>query len=159
MSTALSAATLIVAVALLWTGWKKSTWSTPLAAILSALDLVGLVLLVVSLGWLGLGIFAGANVAGFVGWGMQGAVYVDAQLSAAAALGGMQKAAARGAFVALTDDKRLASLGPRLRADLVRLLAERGRSPVEIQMMGPAVGLLYIIGEPAASPGSLNASM
>lgn len=70
---------------LLWAGVKKLKWSTPVSALLSVLDLVGLTALVISLGWLGLGIFLLANAVAFIASGAAGSIYVDAELATAAA--------------------------------------------------------------------------
>jgi len=85
MPTLLGVLGLLAALALLWTGLRKSTWRSPLSAVLSMLDVLALALAIIQLGWLGLALFIVANVLGFVGWGLAGAIYVQAELSGARA--------------------------------------------------------------------------
>ncbi len=85
MSTLLSIGALLAAIALLWAGFRKLSWRSPAAAILSVLDLFALALAIFQLGWLGLGLFVVLNALGFVGWGLAGAIYVQAELSGAKA--------------------------------------------------------------------------
>lgn len=94
-------------------------------------------------------IFVVANALAFVGSGVAGAIYVDAELAAAAGRSGAyEKADMREALSALEQNRELAALGPRLRARLVRSLADRNRSPEEIEAMGVPIGMLYFIGVP-----------
>jgi hypothetical protein len=92
-------------------------------------------------------LFVLANVVGFVGWGISGAIFIDAQLSAAAALGIGEKSSFKGIHEELTRNPQLKSLGPRRCVLIVRLLAERARSPDDVAAIGPPIGLLWIIGE------------
>lgn len=89
-----------------------------------------------------------ANFLAFVGYGIAGAIYVEAEVAAASARANVDKAEIEKVVEGLKQDKRLALLGPRRRANLVRLLADRARDPEEIAEIAPPVGLLYIIGEP-----------
>jgi hypothetical protein len=58
VSIALGILGVVVSLALLWAGVKHFEAATPLKAILSALDVLALMLALVQLGWLGLGLFA-----------------------------------------------------------------------------------------------------
>jgi hypothetical protein len=148
MSMVLAVLGVLIGFALLWTGLRTLTWASPLKAILSALDLLALAVAIAQLGWaLGIALVAGSNLLGFLGWITSGAIHVDAQLSAGAALGTSRKARLRQVYEALNRDRRLKVLGPRRRVELVRLLSERARSPDEMLDMAPAVGLLWIIGD------------
>jgi hypothetical protein len=147
MSVALAVLALIVALALLWAGVRKLSWATPLHAVLSALDLLALALALMQLGWVGLALFLGVNIAGFLAWGTAGAIYVDAELASAAALGSSEKSDMRALSNALEQDQALKVLGPRRRANLIRLLSERARTPSESRQMAGPIGLLWIIGD------------
>jgi hypothetical protein len=144
MSAVLGVLGVTVAIALLWTGIKRLDARTPLAAVLSALDVLALILALVQLGWLGLVLFAAVNAAGFLAWGAAGAVFVDSQLSAGAALANADKVELRAVYDQLGRDARLRAMGPRRRAVLVRALAERARRPLEIAVMAPPIGLLWL---------------
>lgn len=136
---------LLVAIALLWTGKRRLVWEGPLAALLSALDLLALVLLVVTLGWLGLGLLLVANLVAFVGWGMAGAIYVDQQTADASALGVIERDEVKRLLANFDRERDLHILGPRRRARLVRLLAKRARSAAEIEQMALPLGMLWVI--------------
>jgi len=147
MSLALAALALVIAFALLWTGVRRMSWATPLHAVLSALDLLALALALMQLGWLGVALFVGVNVVGFMAWGTAGAVYADAELASAAALGGGEKSDMRALSEALQKEQALKVLGPRRRANLIRLLSERARTPAEVRHMATPLGMLWIIGD------------
>ena len=107
MSAVLGFLGVTVALALLWAGIKRLDARTPLAAVLSALDVLALTLALVQLGWLGLGLFAAVNAAGFLAWCAAGAVFVDSQLSAGAALANAEKVELRAVYDQLGRDARL----------------------------------------------------
>jgi hypothetical protein len=150
MTALVAVLALLVALALLWTGVRGFAWASPLKAVLTTLDLLALTLLVAQLGWTGVILLLAANVVGFVGWGLAGWVYVDSELSAGAALSSVSRAEMGELNDALARDARLRRLGPRRRARLIRLPAERARERDEIEVMGPAVGLLWLIAEPSS---------
>ncbi len=146
--TAFSIVTLVASLALLWTRAKKLGWSTPVGAALSLFEFVALGISIVQLGWIGLLIFVMVNVAGFFISGMVGAAQVDADMAVAAAHGGYEKAEMQAALSTLIADNRLTILGTKKRAKIVLALADRSRSPAEIEDMGSPIGMLYVIGEP-----------
>jgi hypothetical protein len=141
----LSAAGLLVALALLWAGLRGFEWSTPLKAVLSVLDLLALALTTAQLGWLGIALLVGANVLGFLAWGVAGSIYVDAELTAGAALSQTPKGDLRRVYERLQREGDLKVLGPRRQARVVRLLADRARTAQEIEVMGPVVGAMWTI--------------
>lgn len=146
--TSLSILTLVASLALLWTRAKKLGWSTPVGAALSLFEFLALAISIIQLGWIGLMIFVMVNIAGFLISGVVGAAQVDADMAAAAAHGGYEKVEMQAALSKLLADKRLTILGTKKRAKIVLALADRSRSPAEIQDMGSPIGMLYVIGEP-----------
>lgn len=147
MSTFLAALTLVIALALLWAGIRRFSWSSPVSAALSGVELLGLMLAVYQLGWLGLGLFVAANVVGLLGWGAAGAIYVQQQVAAASALGGASRASIASVLRRLGAVDEMRGMGPRPRALLVRSLAERGRSVAEIEHMAVAIAVLWTIAD------------
>jgi hypothetical protein len=131
MPVALAILALVVALALLWAGVRKLSWATPLHAVLSALDVLALVLALVQLGWMGLALFLGVNLMGFLTWGLRGAIYVDAELASAAAVVGREKSEMRAVERGLKNERALTVLGPRRRAthSFVCSQNERGHRP------------------------------
>lgn len=131
----------------------------PLHAVLSALDLLALALAPMQLGWEGLVPFLGVNIVGFLAWGAAEAIYVDAELASAAALGGGEKSGMRALSEALEKDQALKVLGPQRRANLIRMLSERARTSSEIRHMAAPIGLLWIVGDNSLGvpgPGALQ---
>lgn len=145
MSTLLGVLGLVAALALLWAGFRRFSWSSPASAILSVLDLAVLTLAIIQLGWFGLGLFVVLNMLGFVGWGIAGAIFVQHELSGARAFNPVDPERVNHVNKLLQKRSELKVLGPRRRAQLVRFLSERHRNTREIEDMAPPVGLLWTI--------------
>jgi hypothetical protein len=143
----LSVGALIAALALLWAGFRKLSWKSPAAAILSVLDIFALALAIFQLGWLGLGLFVVLNALGFIGWGLAGAIYVQAELSGAKAFNATDPERTEHVDKILRRRDELKVLGPRRRARLVHLLAERHRDTREIEQIAPPIGLLWTLAD------------
>lgn len=145
MTTLITALGLILGVAVLWAGHHGHRWTSPLAALLTALDLLLLGLGLVALGWLGLWLLLATHAVAFVGWSVAGALFVDQQAASSAAWSGTEKAEVRRIVKVLDRDDRLTLLGSRNRARLVSTLTERARTLPEAEQMAPVVGLLWTL--------------
>lgn len=156
MTTALSILGLLLGLALIWSGHRRLQWYSASKAVLSALDLLTLALAVYSLGWSGVALLAAANLFALLAWGAASAIYMQAEMSAAAALSEQNPSELRQTYEAVTKIRDLRSMGGRRSARMVRLLAERGRQPEEILVIAHAVGLLWIITTRPIWTGSLN---
>jgi hypothetical protein len=148
MSVALTATTLVLSLALLWATVRRLPFGTPVSAALSAVDILALVLTVVSLGWLGIGLFMAANALGFVIWGVVHAAKIDEELTYAAIQADVPQASVKAAYHWLGKQRELRAMGPRRRAMLVRLLCERARSPDEVRDMALPIGMLWLTHKP-----------
>ena len=70
MGSALAALGLALSLVLLWTGRKRLAFGSYVGTVLSVVELAGLVIALVSLGWWGVVIMAVVNVIAFVVWGV-----------------------------------------------------------------------------------------
>jgi uncharacterized membrane protein len=145
METVLSVTVLVLSFALLWTKARHIRFSTPLAALLSTLELAGVGIAVAALGMIGLIVLAGVNVVAFLAWGVTKAMEIEEDLAYAASQADADIKQMKAVHRTLVGEKDLRLLGrPRI-SQLVRFLADRARQPDEIQSMGRPIGLLWII--------------
>lgn len=147
--TALETIALLSGVAVWWLGIRKIELSTAAKSVVSVLELGLLVGAVVGLGWLGLGLFIGASIIGFLGHAVWLAMQQEAIVVQVAVRTGADKADVEALHKRLGRHDRLKWVGPIERARWLREIANRGRSLEEIESMAPAIGgLSAIYGKP-----------
>jgi hypothetical protein len=148
MTATLSAIGAVLGLILLWAGIKHLRVSTLVAAVLSAGDLLALALTLISLGWLGLVLFVGVNVAGFVAWGAVHGARIDQELAYAATQAAVEPSETEAVYRWLTKRPEVTPLGARRHARVVRLLSERGRSPADVYELAVPIELLWLVHRP-----------
>lgn len=145
-ATAVSVVGLVLAAALLWTGFKRLHASSLLAAVLSAVELAGFVLTLATLGWaIALAVVIGCTTLGFVIYGVAGAMHIEAELTYAATQADVEPVELKDVNKRLSRVRELRAMGPKKRALLIRLLAEQHRDPGEIEEMAVPIGLLWLV--------------
>ncbi len=145
MEFAISIATLVASLALLLSGRRRLEFGSFPATALTFLELLGLGLAVVSLGWWGLGALGLVNIAAALVWSVVLAAKVEAKLVYAAIQARVSRADVKQLAARLGRTKELKVLGPTERAELIRLLADRNRQPDEIEQMAVPIGMLKTI--------------
>jgi hypothetical protein len=145
MQTIVGIVGLLTTLGLVWSGRTRLRFSSYAATSLSVLEVLGILVSVISLGWIGLALFALSNVAAVLVWSCVLALRVEANLGPAVTETGEP----------MTDLKQLASRLRRLeglrhvdpveQSELIRALAERGRSIEEIERIAPEIGKLHLL--------------
>lgn len=148
MGSALAALGLALSLVLLWTGRKHLAFGSYVSTVLSVVELAALVIALVSFGCWGLVIVAVVNAIAFVVWGVVLAARVEERLTYAAIQADESQEAMQALARRLRDRHEFAAFGPVKRADLIRLLAERGRSVDEIEAMAAPIALLEVVHKP-----------
>lgn len=138
-------AALIVSLALLWSGRKRVEFSSFLTTVLSVLELLGLGIAVVSLGWWGLVVLGAVNVLAVLIWSVVLASRVETKLVYAGIQVGESKETMKALAKRLAGQEGLQAIGPEQRAELISLLADRNRSILEIEEMASPIGMLKSI--------------
>lgn len=149
METLVGALALVVSIGVLWTGRKRLEASRFTTSVLSALELLLLGLSVVLLGWLGLGLFLAANVLGFLGWSIYLAMTEEEKVIYAATQAGVEKGEIQGLHRRIRrSHKAFKTMGRIEVAELISLLAQRARTPAEIEEMARPIALLWVVHRP-----------
>jgi len=146
LSTLIGAAALVVGLALLWTwrrGLEASSFQTTL---LSVIEVAGFVISVVTLGWLGVAIFVAVSLAALVVWSIVLAIKKQSILVSAAVQGAkVSREDTEEIWQWMGGGKSFAALLPLKRAELIKALAIKARTPAEIRAMAvPIAGLSLI---------------
>jgi hypothetical protein len=146
IETALTAAALVVGLVLLWTRRQRYEFNSFQATLLSILEIVGVFVSMVALGWLGVVILVGINIVAGLIWSAilavrKEAILVDASVQSA----DMSVEEAGEIWDWMRKKKAFAVIRPLQRGDLIRALAEQARSPQEIRPMAVAVAQLSVI--------------
>lgn len=150
MQTAVGIVGVLVGLALLWTGVKRLRISSLQAALLSALDIAVLLGSVALLGSLGVIIFLGATVVAILAW----SIYLAAKKEDILLYAATQCGAPKQEMLDLFDRLRklpgrpLAAMEPLVQARLMSDLAQRARTPEEIELMVPPIAMLWVIHRP-----------
>jgi hypothetical protein len=149
METVVGVAGILVGIALYWTGRKRLELSRFSSALISTLDVAVLIVSVILLGWLGLVVVLVANALALVIW----SVYLAAKQEELLLYAATQCDSTKEEIYAL--EKRLRKMrgpfrqmGPIDRATLIRALAERARSPAEIEQIAHPLALLWAVHRP-----------
>jgi hypothetical protein len=145
MDRAVGILSLALSLALLWSGRKKTEFGTFVATLLTISELAGIGLAVWALGWWGFAVLAAINGTAIVVWSVILAARVQSKLVYASIQSGETQDAMKALAVHLGTRPELKALGPLDRADLISLLAERGRSTAEIELMGVPIAKLMAI--------------
>jgi hypothetical protein len=146
METAISAAVLVLGLILLWTGLRHYKFNSFQATLLSILEIVGVVVSVVALGWLGIGILLAVNLIAALVWSgilaaKKQSILVDASVQST----NMSVEEADEIWHWMKKQKAFAVIRPLRRGELIGALAGQARSPSEIRPMAVAVAQLSVI--------------
>jgi hypothetical protein len=149
VTTAITVISIVVGLAVFYTGVRRIEISSFRKGVLSLLEVAILVASVVLLGWLGALVFAAVTVIAFIAW----SVYLAAQKETYLVYASTQAGGSKEEMYAL--QKRLWNgheafhiLGPVETAQLISLLAQRARSPEEIEAMATPVAMLWVVHRP-----------
>jgi hypothetical protein len=142
---AVGLAVLAVSLALLWARVRHLEFGSFLATVVSLLELLALGIAVFSLGWPGLAVLGIVNVIAVLVWSVVLASRVETKLVYAGIQADESKETMKQLANRLAKQKELKVLGPVQRAELVRLLADRNRTIVEIEDMAAPIGMLKTI--------------
>jgi hypothetical protein len=139
---------LLVNLTLLWSGRERLRFGSLLSTSLSLLALLGTVIAVISLGWLGFALLAVVNLAAILVWSCVLALRVEEKLRFAAtetreSIAEMKELAKR-----LRQVRELKAVQPTEQVEMIKLLAERSRSGKEIEEIAPALGTLLLLHDP-----------
>jgi Ca2+/Na+ antiporter len=148
MGTVLSALGLVLSLVLLWTGRKHMAFGSYVNTVLSVVEVLALVIAIVSLGWWGVAIVAMVNVVAFLVWSVVLFAQVEERLTYAAIQAGESKETMLALARRLRNQSEFAAFGPIKRADLIKLLSERGRSVEETEAMAAPIALLEVVHKP-----------
>lgn len=146
METLIGAMVLVLGLVLLWTGRRRFEFNSFQATLLSLLELAGLVISIIALGWLGVGILLGVNVVAALVWSgilaaKKQSILVDASVQSA----DMSFEEADEIWDWMGRQKAFAVMRPLERGELIRALAEQARSAQEIRPMAVAIAQLSVI--------------
>jgi hypothetical protein len=146
METLISATVLVLGLIFLWTGRRRFEFSSFQATLLSILEIVGVIVSVVALGWLGIGILIGVNLIAALTWSVilaakKQSILVDASVQSM----DMSVEEAEKLWDWMRNQEAFAVMPPLERGELIRALAEQARSPNEIRPMAVAVAQLSVI--------------
>jgi len=146
MGTVISAAVLVLGLSLLWSGRQRFEFSSFQATLLSVLEIIGFVVAVVQLEWLGIGILLGVNLIAAMVWSVilaakKQSILTDASVQSV----DMSVEEAEEIWHWMRKQKAFAVLPPLKRGELIRALAEQARSPGEIRSMAIAIAQLSVV--------------
>jgi hypothetical protein len=145
MQTIIGIIGLIATLAMLWSGREKLGFGSLLNTVRSLLELLGLCLAIVALGWLGFALLAVVNLIAILVWSCVLALRVEERLRYAATETDEPIAELKQLAKRLRGREGLGTIGPVEQAEMIKLLAERARSIQEIEAMAPAIGSLALL--------------
>lgn len=148
MQTIIGIIGLAVNLVLLWTGREKLRFGSLLSTSLSLIALLGTVIAVVSLGWIGFALLAAVNLMAILVWSCVLALRVEEKLRYAATETGESIAEMKTLAKRLRRVRELKAVQPTEQAEMIKLLAERSRSGREIEEIAPALGTLLLLHGP-----------
>jgi hypothetical protein len=146
METLIGAMVLALGLVLLWTGRQRFEFNSFQATLFSILELAGVVVSVVTLGWIGIGILLLVNLVAMVAWSgilaaKKQSILVDASVQSKE----MDVEEANEIWEWMRKQKAFAVMPPLERGELIRVLAAHARSPEEIRPMAVAIAQLAVI--------------
>lgn len=146
MDMAISAAALALGLLLLWAGLHHYKFSSFQTTLLSILEIVGVIVSVVALGWLGIGILLGVNIVAALVWsGILAAKKQSILVDASVQSRDMSAEEADEIWHWMKSQKAFAVIRPLRRGELIGALAAQARSPSEMRPMALAVAQLSVI--------------
>jgi hypothetical protein len=143
--TVVSIVALLASLAVLWAGIRRFEFGSFTRTVLSMLELLGIAVSVISLGWVGLGLFVGANVIAILVWSVVLASRQQTKLTYASTLCGESRDAMYALARRLRSRHELRNYGPIAIADLIVRLADRNRTTNEIESMAVPIAMLKTI--------------
>jgi hypothetical protein len=148
MQTTLGIVGLLATLGLLWSGREKLRFGSFLSTALSLLGLLGTVIAVFSLGWLGFALLGVVSLAAVLVWSCVLALRMEERLRHAAVETGESIAEMKALAKRLRRTREMKAVQPIEQAEMIRLLAERARSGEEIEEIAPAIGTLLLLHGP-----------
>lgn len=145
MQTIVGVVSLLTTLGLLWSRRTPLVFGSYTTTLLSVIELLGVIVGVVSLGWIGLALFAVANLVAVVAWSCILALRVEENLRPSVTETGESMAEMKALAKRIRRAPGLAAIGPVEQSELIRLLAERGRSGREIELIAPEIGKLHLL--------------
>lgn len=146
IQTLLTSAALVVGLSLLWTGRRRLAVSSFQAVLLSVIDVVGFVIFVATLGWLGVAILVAVNLVAATVWSVVLAVKKQSILVGAAAQGAdISVDEADEVWQWMKKQQSFAVLDPLKRAELIQALATQARDPEEIRAVAVPIAQLAVV--------------
>ena len=145
MQTIVGIVGLLTTLGLVWSGRTRLRFGSYAATFLSVLEVLGVLVGVISLGWIGLVLFALSNVAAVLVWSCLLALRVEANLGPAVTETGEPMAEVKELARRLCGVEGLRHVDPVRQSELIRALAERGRSIEEIEQIAPEIGKLHLL--------------
>jgi hypothetical protein len=147
METLLTAATLVLWLVSMWAGSRRLRFGSFATTLLSIVEVVGVVIAVVALGWLGVALLVAINVIAALIWSIVWAARKESLLAAGAAESGIDVEELDGLWKWMRHEKAFATMPPLERARLIKLLCMRARTPDEIREMSIPIAHLEVIFE------------
>lgn len=145
MGTVIGVLVLALGLILLWTGRQRFEFNSFQTTLLSILEIAGLVVSLVALGWLGIGVLIGVNVVAALVWsGILAARKQSILVNASVQSTEMSVEEADEVWKWMSKQKAFAVIRPLERGELIRALAEQARAPNEIRPMAMAIALLSV---------------
>ncbi|HMI80822.1 MAG TPA: hypothetical protein VK480_03455 [Solirubrobacterales bacterium] len=148
VSTALAIGAFLASLALLFSSREKLKFNSFTSALISIFEIVGLAFTLVSLKWVGLFLLAAVNVVAFLAWGFAQGVRIEKKLTYASLKTESSASDLEDVAGWVRTQPQMKGLRPVVVAELIKLLAERGRSIDEIKAMVVPIGLLQLTHEP-----------
>jgi len=148
METFLTAATLVLWLVSVWAGLRGLKFSSFATTLLSIVELAGVVIAVMALGWLGVALLLAINVIAALIWSVVRAAQKESLLAAGAAESGIDVEELESVWEWTSHDKAFATIPPLERARLIKLLCMRARTPEEMREMSIPIAHLKVIFEP-----------
>ena len=139
---------LLATLGLLWSGRERLRFGSLMSTSLSLLELLGTVIAVISLGWLGFALLAAVNLLAILVWSRVLALRVEETLHYAATETEESIAEMKALAKRLRQVRELKAVQPTEQAEMIKLLAERARSGKEIEEIAPAIGTLLLLHGP-----------
>jgi hypothetical protein len=143
--TVVSIVALLASLAVLWAGVRRLEFGSFTRTVLFMLELLGIAVSVINLGWVGLGLFVGANVIAVLVWSVVLASRQQTKLTYASTLCGESRDAMYALARRLRSRQELRNYRPIAIADLIVRLADRYRTTNEIESMVVPIAMLKTI--------------
>lgn len=145
MTLLLTAVSIALGVALLWTGRKHLRFTSYAATLLSILELAAFLLTAITLGGWGVAVLVLANLIAVLIWSVIHATRKQSLLVEASGQADVEVAELERIWDWMRREKAFSTLSPIVRAELIRDLCVRARTPDEIRAMAAPLAQLAVI--------------